>query len=170
MVKKMIITADEIMRVIARGEKGRQANAVRTTGKRRVRPEGPCKEAHRGCKGRTGRGHKRTAHGWCANCYGRWYKYGDPFGHGSDTSKCTSKDCPLHPITERKRKLPPHAAPGETQYVIRFTPKNGDKSPYYSAVFKDRDRADQELGWFLANDYPDARLLQRIVPSWEPVA
>lgn len=167
MVRKMIISAEEIRGWAKNAETGRAVSASR-----RVRPEGPCKEAHRGCKGRTGKGHKRTAHGWCAKCYGRWYKYGDPFGHAPNTSRCTAKDC-HHPETRSKKgkPMPVHTdSPSGQQWHVRYTPKNGDKGPYWSGISSTPEQAQESLKWHLDHGYDDAQLFEREVTPWKPVA
>lgn len=138
---------------------------------RRVhRPEGPCREAHRGCKGRTGKGHPRTSHGWCAGCTNRWYKFGDPFGHAPNTVNCHSDTCPIHnirpEIKERKRMATHLDTPTGQQFHIRYTPHNGDAGPYWTHVWSDLERAKTELEWYHKNGYTDAKIFVRDVTPW----
>lgn len=56
-----------------------------------IRGVQPCKEAPNGCTGMTGSG--RDAHGWCAVCYTKWLKHGDPLYHSPNISLCRAKGC-----------------------------------------------------------------------------
>lgn len=163
----MVVTAAQI-KAMLQAEQGRRANAVRTTGKRVYRRDQPCREADKGCTGRTGGSNKRTAHGWCANCYGRWYKFGDPWGHAPNLVNCRGKNC-RHPEVQPKRekKMPVHTdSRSGQQFHIRYTPKNGDTGPYWTSVYETRDRAEQELKWYLKNGYTDAKVFVREVAPW----
>ena len=61
-------------------------------------------------------------------------------------------------------------SPSGWQYHIRYTPKNGDKGPYWTGLFQTRIRAQQERDWYLKNGYDDAEIFVREVTPWSPLA
>lgn len=57
-------------------------------------------------------------------------------------------------------------SPTGKQYHVRYTPKNGDKGPYWGHIFDRQEDAVRDLRRYLDNGYADASIFVRDVSPW----